>query len=73
MCVCVCVRRGSSLSRSFDSLELQKSARRDEQLMSRMDGKRKEQAERLGMGFGARRSVLRSNHIRLDKLLRASQ
>ncbi|XP_048011506.1 ADP-ribosylation factor GTPase-activating protein 3 [Megalobrama amblycephala] len=51
---------GSSLSRSFDGLELQKSARRDEQLMSRMDGKRKEQAERLGMGFGARSGLSHS-------------
>lgn len=51
---------GSSLSRSFDSLELQRSARRDEQQMSRMDGKRKEQAERLGMGFGARSGLSHS-------------
>ncbi|XP_051747751.1 ADP-ribosylation factor GTPase-activating protein 3 isoform X2 [Ctenopharyngodon idella] len=51
---------GSSLSHSFDSLELQRSARRDEQQMSRMDGKRKEQAERLGMGFGARSGLSHS-------------
>ncbi|KAG1927656.1 ADP-ribosylation factor GTPase-activating protein 3 [Pimephales promelas] len=51
---------GSSLSHSFDSLELQRSARRDEQQMSRLDGKRKEQAERLGMGFGARSGLSHS-------------
>ncbi|KAK7149131.1 hypothetical protein R3I94_008670 [Phoxinus phoxinus] len=51
---------GSSLSRSFDSLELQRSARRDEQQMSRLDGNRKEQAERLGMGFGARSGLSHS-------------
>ncbi|XP_056090438.1 ADP-ribosylation factor GTPase-activating protein 3 [Rhinichthys klamathensis goyatoka] len=51
---------GSSLSHSFDSLELQRSARRNEQQMSRMDGKRKEQAERLGMGFGARSGLSHS-------------
>ncbi|XP_077065496.1 ADP-ribosylation factor GTPase-activating protein 3 isoform X1 [Siphateles boraxobius] len=51
---------GSSLSHSFDSLELQRSVRRDEQQMNRLDGKRKEQAERLGMGFGARSGLSHS-------------
>ncbi|XP_067284726.1 ADP-ribosylation factor GTPase-activating protein 3 [Pseudorasbora parva] len=51
---------GPSLSHSFDSLELQRSARRNEQEMSRLGGQRKEQAERLGMGFGARSGLSHS-------------
>ncbi|XP_051547547.1 ADP-ribosylation factor GTPase-activating protein 3-like isoform X2 [Myxocyprinus asiaticus] len=47
--------RVSSLSVSYESLELQR--KRDEQQMNRLQGEKKEQAERLGMGFGGR-SVL---------------
>ncbi len=56
VCVCVCVRRVLSLSRAYQSLELQR--RRDQEQFSHLDGKKKEQAERLGMGFGGRRSAL---------------
>lgn len=51
----VCVCRVSSLSRACESLELQR--RREQAQLSRLDSKKQEQAERLGMGFGGRRSV----------------
>uniref|UniRef100_A0A8C1RW96 ADP-ribosylation factor GTPase-activating protein 3 n=1 Tax=Cyprinus carpio TaxID=7962 RepID=A0A8C1RW96_CYPCA len=42
-----------SLSRAYESLEVQR--RKDEVKLSRLDSKKQEQAERLGMGFGGRR------------------
>ncbi|XP_050964400.1 ADP-ribosylation factor GTPase-activating protein 3 isoform X2 [Labeo rohita] len=48
----------SSLSRAYESLEVQR--RRDEQKLSRLDSKKKEQAERLGMGFGGRSGLSHS-------------
>ncbi|XP_073694287.1 ADP-ribosylation factor GTPase-activating protein 3 [Garra rufa] len=48
----------SSLSRAYESLEVQR--RRDDQKLSRMDGKKKEQAERLGMGFSGRSGLSHS-------------
>ncbi|XP_043093233.1 ADP-ribosylation factor GTPase-activating protein 3-like isoform X2 [Puntigrus tetrazona] len=48
----------TSLSRAYESLELQR--RRDEAKLSRLDGKKKEQAERLGMGFGGRSGLSHS-------------
>ncbi|KAK2892371.1 hypothetical protein Q8A67_012359 [Cirrhinus molitorella] len=48
----------SSLSRAYESLEVQR--RRDEVKLSRLDDKKKEQAERLGMGFGGRSGLSHS-------------
>uniref|UniRef100_A0A673MBX5 ADP-ribosylation factor GTPase-activating protein 3 n=2 Tax=Sinocyclocheilus rhinocerous TaxID=307959 RepID=A0A673MBX5_9TELE len=48
----------SSLSRAYESLELQR--RRDEAKLSRLDSKKQEQAERLGMGFGGRSGLSHS-------------
>uniref|UniRef100_A0A672NCT2 ADP-ribosylation factor GTPase-activating protein 3 n=1 Tax=Sinocyclocheilus grahami TaxID=75366 RepID=A0A672NCT2_SINGR len=47
-----------SLSRAYESLEVQR--RRDEVKLSRLDSKKKEQAERLGMGFGGRSGLSHS-------------
>lgn len=47
-----------SLSRAYESLELQR--KRDEVKLSRLDNKKKEQAERLGMGFGGRSGLSHS-------------
>lgn len=47
-----------SLSRAYESLELQR--KRDEVKLSRLDDKKKEQAERLGMGFGGRSGLSHS-------------
>lgn len=51
----LCVCRVLSLSHAYESLEVQR--RKDEVKLSRLDSKKQEQAERLGMGFGGRRSV----------------
>ncbi|XP_051544699.1 ADP-ribosylation factor GTPase-activating protein 3 isoform X2 [Myxocyprinus asiaticus] len=48
----------SSLSVAYGSLELQR--KRDEQKLSCLQGKKKEQAERLGMGFGGRSGLSHS-------------
>ncbi|XP_051976946.1 ADP-ribosylation factor GTPase-activating protein 3-like [Xyrauchen texanus] len=47
-----------SLSVSYESLELQR--KRDEQQMNCLQGNKKEQAERLGMGFGGRSGMSHS-------------
>lgn len=47
-----------SLSRAYESMELQR--KRDDAKLSRLDSKKKEQAERLGMGFGGRSGLSHS-------------
>lgn len=47
-----------SLSRAYESLEVQR--RSDEVKLSRLDSKKQEQAERLGMGFGGRSGLSHS-------------
>ncbi|KTF75426.1 hypothetical protein cypCar_00031132 [Cyprinus carpio] len=48
----------SSLSRACESLELQR--RREQAQLSRLDSRKQEQAERLGMGFGGRSGLSHS-------------
>uniref|UniRef100_A0A8C1W3F7 ADP-ribosylation factor GTPase activating protein 3 n=1 Tax=Cyprinus carpio TaxID=7962 RepID=A0A8C1W3F7_CYPCA len=47
-----------SLSHAYESLEVQR--RKDEVKLSRLDSKKQEQAERLGMGFGGRSGLSHS-------------